>query len=79
MKFLIDNLGRDKVAFARDGFTERAQKSKHVSMRSPMGTPHNRGVGSVLAEERGKVWAMVGEFGLLSGLQSVGTSLLSVR
>ena len=51
MKLLIDNLGRDKVAFARDGFTERAQNSQRLSTRSPTGTPHDRGVGDVLAEE----------------------------
>ena len=79
MKFLTDNLGRDKVAFQRDGFAERAQNSQRVSMRSPIGTPHDRGVGNVLAEEGGKVWAIVGEFGLVSGLRAVGTSLLSVR
>ena len=38
MKFLIDNLGRDKVSFARDGFTERTETSQRVSMRSPIGT-----------------------------------------
>ena len=54
----------------------RAQNSQRVSMRSPTGTPHDRGVGNVLAEEGGEVWAMVGEFALVSGL---GTSLLSVR
>ena len=79
MKFLTDNLGRDKVAFARDGFAERAQNSLRVSMRSPTGTPLDRGVGDFLAEERGKVWATVGEFGLVSGLRAVSTSLLSVR
>ena len=37
------------------------------------------GVVNVLTEEGGKVWAAVGEFGLVSGLRAVGTSLLSVR
>ena len=35
---MVDNLGRDKVTFARDGFAERAQNSQRVSMRSPIGT-----------------------------------------
>ena len=63
MKFLMDNLGGDKVAFARDRFTERAQNSQRVSMRSPIGTP--------LAEK--------GEFGLVSGLRAVSASLLCKR
>ena len=67
-----DNLGRNKVTFARNGFAR-------VSMRSPQGTPHGRGAGDVLAEERGKVWATKDEFGLVSGLRAIGTSLLSVR
>ena len=75
----MDNLSGDKVTFARDGFTERAHNGQRVSMRSPTGTPHNRCVGDVLAEEGGKVWVTVGEFGLVSGLRSVNTSLLCVR
>ena len=47
-------------------------------MRSPTGTPHNRGVGNVVTEEGGKVWPIVREFGLVSGLRAVGASLLSV-
>ena len=43
VKFLIDNLGRDKVTFARNGVAERAQKSQRVAVRSPIGTPHDRG------------------------------------
>ena len=66
-KFLIGNLVSDKVTFARNGFAERAQNSQRV-------TPHDRGVGNVLAEEGGE-----GDFGLVSGLRAVGTSLLSVR
>ena len=55
VKFLIDNLGREKIAFARNGCAERAHNSQRVSVRSPTGTPHDRGVGDVLAEEGGKV------------------------
>ena len=79
VKFLKDNLSGDKDAFTRDGFAGRGQNCHRVSMRSPTGTPHNRCVGDVLAEEGRKVWAMVGEFGLVSGLCAVGTSLLCVR
>ena len=78
VKFMIDNLGRDKVTFARNGFAERAQNSQRVSVRSPTGTPHDRCVGNVLTEEGGKVWARVREFGLMSGLRAVGASMLSV-
>ena len=35
VKFLIDDLSRDKVAFARDGFTESGQNGQRVSVRSP--------------------------------------------
>ena len=63
----------DKVAFAHDGLTERVHNGQR---RSPIGTPHNRGVGDVLAEEGGKVWDTVGEFGFVSGLRAVNTSLL---
>ena len=55
MKFLIDNLGRDKVTFASNGFAERAQNSQLVSVKSPIETPHDRGVGNVLTEEGRKV------------------------
>ena len=35
VEFLINDLGRDKVAFARDGFVERAQNSQCLSMGRP--------------------------------------------
>ena len=79
MKFLIDNLSRDKVAFARDGFTERVQNGQCVSVRSPVGAPHDRGVEDLLTEEGGKVWAIVRKFGLVSSLRAVGAGLLGVR
>ena len=79
VKFLLNNLGREKVTFARNGFAERARNCQRVSMRSPMGTPHNRDVGNVLMEEGGKVWATVREFGLVSGLRAVGAGLLVLR
>ena len=71
VKFLIDDFSRDKVAFARDGFIERAQNGQRVSVRSPVGAPHDWGVGDVLTEEGGKVWATVCTFGLVSGLRAV--------
>ena len=44
-----NDFSRGDVAFARDGFAERAQNGQRVGVRSPIGTPHNRGVGDVLA------------------------------
>ena len=41
-------------------------------MRSPIGTPHNWGVGDVLAEEGGKVRAHNTQVCLVSGLRAVG-------
>ena len=79
MKFLVDNLNRDKVTFARNGFAERSQNSQRVSVRSPMGTPHDRGAGNVLTKEGGKVRAKRREFGLVSGLRADMASLLSMR
>ena len=37
VEFLRDNLGGDKLAFARDRFTERVQNGQRVSVRSPVG------------------------------------------
>ena len=74
-----DNLSGDKVAYARDGFTERAQNDQSVSMRSPVGAPDSRSVGNVLAEKRREVWAVVGKFGFTPGLFAVTASLLGVR
>ena len=34
VELLKDNLSGDKIAFARDRFTERAQNGQSVSMRS---------------------------------------------
>ena len=79
MKLLIDNIGKDKGTFARNGFAERAQNSQRVSVRSPTGTPHDRGVGNVVTEEGRKVRAIIREFGLVSGLRAVRAGLLSVR
>ena len=36
---------------------EFAERCVSRSVRSPIGTPHDRGVGNTLAEEGGKVWA----------------------
>ena len=52
---------------------------QRVSVRSLIGTPHDRGVGNVLTEEGRKVWAVVCGFGVVSGLRAVGASLLGVR
>ena len=47
---------RDEIAFARDGFAERAQNGQRVSVGSPIGAPDDRSVGGdVLSEERGEV------------------------
>ena len=75
----MDDLGRDKVTFARNGFAERAQNTQRVPVRSPIGTPHNRCVGNVLTEEGGEMRTIVGEFGLVSGLRAVRAGLLGVR
>ena len=48
-------------------------------MRSAVGAPDHLGVGNVLAEMRGGVWAVVGEFGFVPGLCAVGPGLLGVR
>ena len=40
-----------------------------------MGAPDDRGVGNVLAEKRGEVWATVGKFGLKPGLCAARPSL----
>ena len=63
----------------RDGFAERAQNGQRVGVRSPIGTPHNRGVGDVLAKKGSQVGAIVFEFGLHPGLGAVGASLQGVR
>ena len=60
-------------------FIVSKKKSQHVSMRPPTSTPHDRGVGDFLEEEGRKVWAIMGEFGLVSGLGAVSASLLGVR
>ena len=74
-----NHFGRGKVAFARDGFTERAQNGQRVLVRSPIGTPHDRGVGNVLAKEGSQVGAIVVQFGLHPGLGAVGAGLQGVR
>ena len=48
-------------------------------MRSSVGAADDRSVGDVLAEKRGDVWAVVGEFGFTPGLCAVRPSLLGVR
>ena len=48
-----NDFSRGNVAFARDGFTEREQNGQRVGVRSPIGAPHDRGVGYVLTEECG--------------------------
>ena len=74
-----DDFSRGDVAFARDGFAERAQNGQRVGVRSPIGTPHDRGVGDVLAKKSGQMRAIVLEFGLHPGLSAIDTSLRGVR
>ena len=64
---------------AMDWFSERAQNGHSVPVESPIGDPNDRGVGNVLSEEGGKVWAVVGQFSLEPGLRAVRASLLCVR
>ena len=73
-----NDFSRGNVAFARDGFAERAQNGQRVRVRSAIGTPHDRGVGHVLTEEGSQVGATVFQFGLHPGLCAVGASLQSV-
>ena len=73
------DFSRSNVAFARDGFAERAQNGQRVGVRSPMGTPHDRGVGDVLSKEGSQVGTVMFQFGLYPGLCAVGASLQSVR
>ena len=74
-----DNLSRSNVAFARNGFAERAQNGQRVGVRSPVGAPDNWGVGDVLAEKSGQVLSIMLKFGLDPGLSAVNTSLRGVR
>ena len=48
-------------------------------MRSSVGAADDRSVGDVLAEKRGDVWAVVGEFGFTPGLCAVRPSLPGAR
>ena len=74
-----DDFSRGDVAFARDGFAERAQNGQRVGVRSPIGAPHDRGVGDVLAKKSSQVRAIVLEFGLDPGLSAINNSLRGVR
>ena len=65
-----NDFSRSDVAFARNGFAERAQNGQHVGVRSPIGTPHDRGVGDVLAKKSSQVRAIVLEFCLDPGLSA---------
>ena len=70
-----DNLSRSNVAFARNGFAERAQNGQRVGVRSPVGAPDNWGIRDVLAKKGGQVGAIMLKFGLDPGLSAVNTSL----
>ena len=65
-----NDFSRSDVAFARNGFAERAQNGQHVGVRSPIGTPHDRGVGDALAKKSCQVRAIVLEFCLDPGLSA---------
>ena len=73
-----NDFSRDNVAFSRDGFAERAQNGQRVGVRSPIGTPHDRGVGDVLPKEGSQVGAIVFQLGPHPGLCAVSASLQSV-
>ena len=47
MKLLGDNLSGDKVAFARNGFTERVQNGQRVWVRSPVDALDDQGVNCI--------------------------------
>ena len=73
-----NDFSRGNVAFARDGFTERAQNGQRVGVRSPIGAPHDRRKGDVLPKEGSQVGAIVFQLGPHPGLCAVGASLKSV-
>ena len=73
-----NDFSRGNVAFARDGFAERAQNGQCVGVRSPIGTPHDRGVGDVLTKKGSQVGAIVCQFGLHPGMCAISASLQSV-
>ena len=79
VEFLVDHFSGDKVAFARNGFAERAKNGQRVSVTSPTGPADDRGVGNVLAERSRDVWAVIGKFGLTPRLCAVRAGPLSVR
>ena len=79
MQSVKDNLGRSDVAFARNGFAERAQNGQRVGVRSPVGAPDDWGVRDILTKKGGQVGAIMLKFGLDPGLGAVNTSLGSVR
>ena len=79
MQSVKDNLGRSNVAFARNGFAERAQNGQRVGMRSPVGAPDNWGIRDVLAKKRVQMGSIVLKFGLDPGLSAVNTSLRGMR
>ena len=79
MEPVEDDFGRGNVAFARDGFAERAQNGQRVGVRSPVGTPNDWGVGDVLAKESSQVRAVTLQLGRHPGLRAVSASLQSVR
>ena len=60
---LIRDAKGDEVAFAR-------WIGQRVSVGSPAGAPDDRGVRNVLAEKRGGVWCVEGQFGFAPGLCS---------
>ena len=74
-----DNLSRSDVAFARNGFAERAQNGQRVGVRSPVGAPDNWGIRDILAKKGGQVGAIMLKFGLDPGLSAVNASLGGMR
>ena len=75
MEPVKNDFGRGNVAFARNGFAERAQNGQRVGVRSPIGAPDDWRIGDVLAKEGGQMGAIALKLGrTLDCVQSVPAS-----
>ena len=80
MKFLINDLGRDKVTFARNGFAESAQKQ--ATCLGEVAHRHSTQPGCRICaggEERGGEGAVVSKFSFTPSLCAVRACMLGVR